>query len=612
MLELGPRRIERRGERGTTLVGPLDADRPAAVDGGGSVTAHGAGWSLDWWIGADDRWYFPAREPSVRQRRPSAGPVIETAVRIPSGDAVCTVYAVPSTVHGSEPGQQATVVEIRNDSPVPVALALAVRPYPVGDADGADADTKIAVSWINDRALLVDNTVLRLPRPPSESALAADHDLVADVERGRALTEVDAGWRVEGAAANAVLLYPLPHRTALRFVLRSAAQAELGASNPPTDTAPKVGPDPAALAPSDSVGRGWDGVVDAGGRFEFPDEGLTAAAAAARARLLLTPGARTTQLRSELERSPDSAFARIRSVFGSPPPASTDDSGPGAGDVMMALARSGRWDETADALRLLARSFPVAVDPNSGPALMAGSGVAAATLMACRAHSGVSADLIEECIEPGLQLVRLLEAQPDRVGRSGLDLARCGLALLVEAVGQSEAAAELRSDVEDRRPDHDPALAIAGADIAAVARLMEAGGGVGRWARVDGDRQIEDDLAAAASFWLAARSLVLVERPGSTGSGPVVDLMPGHPVSWRGGTMNVHHAPTIGGLVSFAVRWHGARPALLWEVAGPGPVTLTCSGLDPTWSSTQAKGETLLAGSAEGLADAPAPGDSFQ
>ena len=32
----------------------------------------GESWTLDWWIGADDRWRVPAREPAVRQRRSTA------------------------------------------------------------------------------------------------------------------------------------------------------------------------------------------------------------------------------------------------------------------------------------------------------------------------------------------------------------------------------------------------------------------------------------------------------------------------------------------------------------------------------------------------------------
>ena len=44
--------------------------------------------------------------------------------------------------------------------------------------------------------------------------------------------------------------------------------------------------------------------------------------------------------------------------------------------------------------------------------------------------------------------------------------------------------------------------------------------------------------------------------------------------------------------VSFALRWHGALPAVIWEVAGPPGLRLR-SGVDAAWSSTDATGEAL-------------------
>jgi hypothetical protein len=69
------------------------------------------------------------------------------------------------------------------------------------------------------------------------------------------------------------------------------------------------------------------------------------------------------------------------------------------------------------------------------------------------------------------------------------------------------------------------------------------------------------------------------------------------PDAWLGQGVEVHDASTRYGVLSFAVRWHGARPALLWELQGGRrrPVTITAPGLDPTWSTTEASGEALLA-----------------
>ena len=53
--------------RNWTLVGNLASPWTAIVDPRGLVTARPGGWSLDWWIGAEDRWHLPSREAAVRQ-----------------------------------------------------------------------------------------------------------------------------------------------------------------------------------------------------------------------------------------------------------------------------------------------------------------------------------------------------------------------------------------------------------------------------------------------------------------------------------------------------------------------------------------------------------------
>ncbi len=59
----------------------------------------------------------------------------------------------------------------------------------------------------------------------------------------------------------------------------------------------------------------------------------------------------------------------------------------------------------------------------------------------------------------------------------------------------------------------------------------------------------------------------------------------------------VHDADSPFGKVSVAIRWHGARPAVLWDIAAApaDQVKLTCSTLDPSWSTAEHRGEALLA-----------------
>lgn len=73
--------------------------------------------TLDWWVAADDRWHDPALEASVRQIRIDGTPVVETRVRIPNGDVVQRIFAVAD-------GGGHTVIEVANDSPLPIAVAF--------------------------------------------------------------------------------------------------------------------------------------------------------------------------------------------------------------------------------------------------------------------------------------------------------------------------------------------------------------------------------------------------------------------------------------------------------------------------------------------------------
>lgn len=100
----------------------------------------------------------------------------------------------------------------------------------------------------------------------------------------------------------------------------------------------------------------------------------------------------------------------------------------------------------------------------------------------------------------------------------------------------------------------------------------------------------------AAGFLVAARaSLLVVDADGT------VDLLPAFPAEWLGLGVAVHDAPTRAGLVSFALRWHGGRPALLWDV--PAGVPVRSSRLDPEFRGAPGAGEQLLGEPPAGLLD---------
>ncbi len=95
-----------------------------------------------------------------------------------------------------------------------------------------------------------------------------------------------------------------------------------------------------------------------------------------------------------------------------------------------------------------------------------------------------------------------------------------------------------------------------------------------------------DAQRAPAEFLLALRQVLAAE------TGDHVDLLPHFPPEWLGQAVAVHDLPLRAGPLSFAVRWHGARPALLWDA--PAGIELRASALDPQWRGRDA-GEVLLA-----------------
>lgn len=96
-----------------------------------------------------------------------------------------------------------------------------------------------------------------------------------------------------------------------------------------------------------------------------------------------------------------------------------------------------------------------------------------------------------------------------------------------------------------------------------------------------------------------------VSRGAATVLGPLiaghmrsdlVELLPVVAEEWLGQSIDIRGLATAAGQVSLSVRWHGDRPALLWErTGGPEDVEIRCRGLDADWSSTERSGEALLA-----------------
>jgi hypothetical protein len=134
------------------------------------------------------------------------------------------------------------------------------------------------------------------------------------------------------------------------------------------------------------------------------------------------------------------------------------------------------------------------------------------------------------------------------------------------------------------------------AELGELARLGEPGSIADRY---DGDGlpagELGHDPGAVAARASAVLDLAVRDDP----DGPA--LLVAWPQQWWGRPLEAHGVRTRHGAVSFGLRWHGQRPAILWEIVpGPGvdvdvaPV-LTAPVLDPTWRGEGWTGEALLA-----------------
>ncbi len=102
---------------------------------------------------------------------------------------------------------------------------------------------------------------------------------------------------------------------------------------------------------------------------------------------------------------------------------------------------------------------------------------------------------------------------------------------------------------------------------------------------------------------VAARETAALQNVFVSVAGGELHLLGGFDIAWRGRTIDVRNARTPFGRISYSLRWHGERPALLWELEPFGPETndanpsfvVRVPELDDSWSSTERAGEALLA-----------------
>jgi hypothetical protein len=672
---IGPLRVltNDAGRRWTAL-GVLDGPAVATVDPTGMVTPAGASWSLDWWIGGDDRWHLPARDPSVRQHAEGAG-LIETALRVPGGDAFHRVYA--ARLPSSDGNVAVLVVEVENRSAVPFALALALRPVTL---EGAGCIREVAVDA---GGLLVDGRrALLLTKRPARAAAStlASGDVAGIVLAGAAADRFEPVQDPEGMA-QAVAILPVAHRTTLRALLPLAwpdtAQHDEGrrrrirgsrpagrraGQDPPTRPGELPATFPGGLPTSSQVRSGWAAQLGRGLRCELPDPTMQRVRSTALARVVLA-GTADGALDDLLDSGGAVGLATVVEAltangFGGEAAQllvawcdqqRPDGTLPGAGGdaTAVALWALGRhWaltgdrallDATAMAVLDGARHLVTVTGPErpawwragleaaevllaeAGPARNA-EAVAAALAAAATAHGGGERVVVTPGEAPALvRGAALLLSSRSAPGseapgseQSGLESVQVEGALrLVWDAAAPPTSVVAGAPIPEPGGGADPGLGLAavtlglaGGDTAAVdrfRRMVDLAAPTGSWpARIhphtgEGCGGSGDDPVVAATALLALRAVLAAEHVGG------VDLCPVQEASWRGAPLEAHGIPTRHGTVSYAIRWHGARPALLWELepregSEPEvPAVLRIPGLDARWSTTELRGDTLLA-----------------
>jgi hypothetical protein len=696
----GPGASQSTTHRNWVLLGTVGGSERAVIDPRGSITPWPDGWSLDWWVGADDTWHLPARTVGVRQRLIEDAPVVETVVRIPGGELIHRAWAVAAGEGVPDGG--AVVVELENVSPVPVAVAFAVRPFnPLGRSPVTAITLDATTVSIDGRPAVI------LPKQPSRVAVgSAAIDAIVPTTAGDAVsTWPEGGARCSSGRASAAFLFPLPHTATVRVLLPlvavrpGAAKRRVGGASVP---------DPRSAPDAERVASGWEVQTRRAPRLDLPEPRLAEAVAAARRFALLHAagedvaswppailgGLDTAELVVALDQHGLHAeaehlilgFADRQGLDGSFAGESTRIDATAAwlhsvghhvrltGDPTIAEtlvgpvakaahhlrrrlgARRGRRSEAAGGLFPAGPSaswVPVGDGPTYHDALWARRGLFDAAFVldaAGQPEAAAEPRALAEEVTTALVVTLGADGVPGAgPGRaSGAGTLATAVALAATLAGPEPAPPELTASLVAAvaaAPSlvkggawHAPGdaglsprltawvgsarLAAARTDVAEpLSWLIERGAPVWAWPELVHPRSGGGCAGEGHHAASTAAVLQFVRRLAVQESGGGLAVLPAVPDAWLGQAIEAHDVATSFGRLSFAVRWHGERPALLWEVephddpsvaralAAVGAFVLTAPGLDPSWSTTELRGEALLASPGRAPSTETAPPD---
>jgi hypothetical protein len=502
------------------------------------------------------------------------------------------------------------VVEVENRSAVPFAVALAVRPYnPAGDARVRE------VRVVHDEVVVDGAVALVTAKPPARVAVGCD-DVVDRVVGGAATPPSDDDHvTCAEARANAVLVFPLAHSAKLRVLAPLERVRSRDATRPAVDV-PGVA----------QVVRGWSAQVERSTRIDLPDDRFGRALAAARHDLLVFqtgdrvgswPGdglswAETARVTATFDQF--GFHAEAERVLGSMADeqrrdgslaAITDEDGwAAAGAVLYGLGT--HWRLTRDPALAERLVGPIAkaahwIEKRRGArrrsffehatlvdALWSVAGLR--TIAPALAATG-QPEVAEDAAEFGERLARELRRFERGTDGAGWILAG-RLGVLAPTDERVLAAVEAARAGDGADLDSLAALDLAcvgllaedSTALAHIRAVIERASPVATWPG--------HDPVITAAYCTAVRTMLVREEAAGLVLASVV------PSSWLGQSWEVHGLPTSFGRLGFAVRWHGDRPALLWDLVAyedlPPGTRLRAPGLDHRWSTSEPRGEALL------------------
>lgn len=648
--------------RNWTLLGAVGADHVGGVDPRGLVVTRPNSWSIDWWIRSERRWHFPSREANIRQRCIDDAPVIETSMRVPGGDIEHAAYAVGGAssavvieIANRTPVPVAVTVAVRPygftslanikrielDRDVVVvdgqpALIFPRRPGQIVASNLAAGDSASALvdeveTLTLDETLecparlaqaafsfpLVHSGVLRLILPfPVEGRRRAPIARVRAIRGPVSATEISAtrvarGWSSHVENRARFVLPDGPIASTFNRAKRSLLLFQRGdhvVAEPLSDPRIKWGDAAPILGAMDRMG--WHQEVGqvvasiprhqlASGQIGGKRGDIDGTSAA-----LAIIG---DHLRLSAAHDVASSVAPTVALAAGFIARSRRDRGSGR-DLGI------RYAESAWALRGLidaAETLTLAEEASASREVAAVVAEFKADLLA--SVDGM-ADRLGESALPAVPLHQLAERaidalvavwpaavlRPDNSSmRQAADVVRERF-LSDSAYRGTEEDSVLRTDLTARLAmvelmDGDPSA------LERVAWLVRLASPTGSWPRVihpelgTGAAGEGHDGVVTAHFVTLIRSLLVHE---STAQTPELALLSAMPEEWLGQAIEVHDAPTAHGRLSYAARWHGKRPALLWDLEpspnGESLVSLTAPGLDPSWVSSEPRGEALL------------------